>query len=58
MDLWCFPAVAIRDEGAPHEGVTIVLSSPVTLGGSDVWGCMGKFQFKRLALSEKSDDEI
>jgi 4-alpha-glucanotransferase len=58
MDLWCFPAVAIREEGAPHEGVTIVLSSPVTIDGSDVWSCMGKIQFKRLALSEKRADEI
>jgi hypothetical protein len=58
MDLWCFPAVAIREEGAPHEGVTIVLSSPVTIDGSDLWSCMGKLQFKRLALSEKRADEI
>jgi hypothetical protein len=58
MDLWCFPAVAIREEEAPHEGVTIVLSAPVNINGSDVWSCMGKLQFKRLALSGKRTDEI
>jgi hypothetical protein len=58
MDLWCFPAVAIREEGAPHEGVTLVLSAPVTVDGSGVWSCMGKLQFKRLALSGKRIDEI
>jgi hypothetical protein len=58
MELWCFPAVAIGEEGAPHEGVTIVLSSAVTIDGSNVWSCMGKLQFKRLALSGKRADEI
>jgi hypothetical protein len=58
MDLWCFPAVALSEEGAPHEGVTIVLSSSVKIDGSDVWGCMGKFQFKRQALAGKRIDEI
>ena len=58
MDLWCFPAVAIREEGAPHEGVTLVLSAPVTIDGSGVWSCMGKLHFKRQALAGKRIDEI
>jgi len=58
LDLWCFPAVALSEDGVPREGVTIVLSAPVSLDGSGVWGCMGKLQFKRQALNEKRTDEI
>jgi hypothetical protein len=58
MDLWCFPSVALSEDGAPREGVTIVLSAPVSLDGSGLWSCMGKLQFKRQALAKKRADEI
>ncbi len=58
MDLWCFPAVDLKEEGVPQDGVTIVLSSPVSLLGSDMWSCMGKLHFKRMALLGKKTDEI
>jgi hypothetical protein len=58
MDLWCFPSVALSEDGAPREGVTIVLSAPVSLDGSGFWSCMGKLQFKRQALAKKRADEI
>jgi len=58
VEVWIFPARRLEEAGQRHQGITCVLSTPVSMGENARWSLIGKIICRKLKTKGTGFDEI